>query len=153
MAERRWDCRCYPGLYHDSADGMYVVADLGVNYVTQSRLSAAADAAALAGATKFNEGAEQVKAALTVAAQNGVEAGQVEVEGGRRKEVTVCLCVCTFIFAKLFTHSTEKWRKARAAAARPTAMHSCPSDKRKASFEFNKPINCLPKTTITMSWI
>ena len=121
-----------------------LVADLGVNYVTQSRLSAAADAAALAGATKFNEGAEQVKAvALTVAAQNGVEAGQVEVEvAADGKEVTVtAFAPVRLFFAKLFTHSTEKMaQKARAAAARPTAMHKLVPRgiNEKASFEFNK---------------
>ena len=91
-----------------------LVADLGVNYVTQSRLSAAADAAALAGATKFNEGAEQVKAvALTVAAQNGVEAGQVEVEvAADGKEVTVTAFGLYVYFLPNCSHTLQKkWRK------------------------------------------
>ncbi|HZK25527.1 MAG TPA: pilus assembly protein TadG-related protein, partial [Oscillospiraceae bacterium] len=103
-----------------------LVADIGVNFVTQSRLAVAADAAALAGATKFKDGAAQVQeTALAIAAQNGIKAEDVIVNvAGSGKEVTVTATApVQLFFARSFSKQEgDMAQSARVIAGRPTAM-------------------------------
>jgi hypothetical protein len=106
--------------------GTAVVTDIGVNYVIQSRLSIAADAAALAAGTKLGEGYDSIKqAALRNAEKNGLAAENVIVEidenGGG---VTVrAQAPMQLYFARIFgAEGGLMEQRARVAKTRPTAF-------------------------------
>ena len=103
-----------------------LVADVGVNYVKQTQLSVAADAAALAGAARFSEGRDVVAAtARSIAEKNGVNPEKIIVEVDENGNgVTVrTQAPISLYFAKLFgaTGGTMEQR-AKVAKTRPTAF-------------------------------
>lgn len=132
-----------------------LVADIGVNFVTQSRLAVAADAAALAGATKFKDGAAQVQeTALAIAAQNGIKAEDVIVNvAGSGKEVTVTATApVQLFFARSFSKQEgDMAQSARVIAGRPTAMTNIVplGINENANFEFNETYKLFAKNANT----
>jgi hypothetical protein len=106
--------------------GTALVTDIGQNYVIQGRLSVAADAAALAGGTKFSSGSDAVtQTVLAVAEKNGVPADQVIVEvDDDVKGVTVkARAPMKLFFARLFgAQGGIMEQRARVAMTRPIAF-------------------------------
>lgn len=104
-----------------------LVADVGVNYVVQSRLSVAADAAAMAGGTKLSEGQDKViQVARDVAAKNGLTGDDVIVEvDPNNTGVTVrTKAPIRLFFARIFAAPAgEMEQRARVVAARPVGMY------------------------------
>ena len=106
--------------------GTALVTDIGVNYVQQSRLSIAADAAALAAGTKLGLGHDQIKqTAITIAEKNGVPAESVIVEINENgSAVTVrTQAPMQLYFARIFgAQGGLMEQQARVAKTRPTAF-------------------------------
>ncbi|EEG76103.1 pilus assembly protein TadG-related protein [Dethiobacter alkaliphilus] len=104
-----------------------LVADVGVNYVTQARLSVAADAAALAGGTLFDEGRDAVMlAAVETAEKNGVPAEQVfvEVDDNARGVTVRTQAPVQLFFGRIFgMEGGAMEQRARAARTRPIAFY------------------------------
>ncbi|MCW3489629.1 pilus assembly protein TadG-related protein [Dethiobacter alkaliphilus] len=104
-----------------------LVADVGVNYVTQARLSVAADAAALAGGTLFDEGKDAViVAALETAEKNGVPAERVfvEVDDNVRGVTVRTQAPVQLFFARIFgVEGGTMEQRARAARTKPVAFY------------------------------
>ena len=103
-----------------------LVADVGVNYVIQSRLSIAADAAALAGGTQLKNGREAViQTAVTIAAANGVAAENVivDVDEDVRGVTVSTQAPMELFFANIFgAEGGIMEQRARVAFTRPTAF-------------------------------
>jgi len=103
-----------------------LVADLGVNYVTQARLAVAADAAALAGGTQLGAGRDRVmQAAKEMAAKNGIFADAVAVEvAPNNSGVTVTAkAPVRLFFGKIFgLQAAGMQQQAQVVLARPISM-------------------------------
>jgi hypothetical protein len=103
-----------------------LVADVGVNYVKEAHLMVAADAGALAGATKLGQGKEAITTAvLEIVQKNGVLAEMVTVEVDEEQNgVTVkTRAPIRLFFAKLFAAENGVMeQRARVAKTRPTAI-------------------------------
>jgi len=103
-----------------------LVADLGVNYVTQARLAVAADAAALAGGTQLGAGRDRVmQAAKEMAAKNGIFADAVAVEvAPNNSGVTVTAkAPVRLFFGKIFgLQAAGMKQQAQVVLARPISM-------------------------------
>ena len=103
-----------------------LVADVGVNYVKQTQLTIAADAAALAGGSRLDDGRDVVAAtARATAEKNGVSSEMIIVEvseNGNGITVRTQAPVQLF-FAKLFgANGGTMEQRARVAKTRPTAL-------------------------------
>ncbi|MBS3900501.1 MAG: hypothetical protein KGZ54_00570 [Dethiobacter sp.] len=103
-----------------------LVADLGVNYVTQARLAVAADAAALAGGTLLGAGRDRaIQAAKEMAEKNGITADAVVVEvapNNRGVSVTTKAPVRLF-FGRIFgLQAAGMEQQAHVVLARPISM-------------------------------
>lgn len=103
-----------------------LVADMGFNYVHQTRLSVAADAAALAGGRRLNEGRDAViQTATNIAVKNGVPVERVFVEvdeSGNSVTVSTQTPIRLF-FANIFRAGGGLMeQRARVAKTRPVAI-------------------------------
>jgi len=103
-----------------------LVADLGVNYFTQARLSVAADAAALAGGTQLGAGGDRaIQAAQDVAAKNGIfaDALSVEVEPNNTGITVKAKAPVRLFFGRFFgLRTAEMEQQAHVVLARPVSM-------------------------------
>lgn len=103
-----------------------LVADIGLNYVVQAKLSVAADAAALAGGTQLNAGRDRIiQTATEMAVQNGVSANAVTVEvDPNNTSVTVrTKAPVRLFFGRIFgIQAGEMSQQARVVTARPVSM-------------------------------
>jgi hypothetical protein len=105
---------------------MALVADVGVNYVKQTQLSVAADAAALAGGTKLNQGNSYAKEAATeIAVKNGISLENLNIdvdEDGKGITVKTRGPLQTF-FGIIFNNSGGRMEQlARVAMTRPVGF-------------------------------
>jgi hypothetical protein len=121
-----------------------LVADIGVAYVKQQRLSVAADAAALAGGQELHLGAARARqAALRNAARNGINSEDIEVivEGDSRTlSVRIATPMEKFFASVLGVGESGKLTAvARVTSATPTAIYgAAPLAVRKQEFEFGR---------------
>lgn len=103
-----------------------LVADIGVNYVQQTRLAMAADAAALAGGRNLSAGRDAViQAATNIAIKNGVPAQHifVEVDGSGNSVTVRTQAPIKLFFANIFQAGGGLMeQRARVAKTRPVAI-------------------------------
>ncbi|MBS4032432.1 MAG: hypothetical protein KGZ63_13570 [Clostridiales bacterium] len=105
---------------------MALVADVGVNYVKQTQLSVAADAAALAGGTKLDQGnSYALEAATEIAVNNGISLENLIVdvdEDGKGITVKTRGPIQTF-FGIIFNNVDSQMEQlARVAMTRPIGL-------------------------------
>jgi hypothetical protein len=104
-----------------------LVTDVGVNYVTQTRLSMAADAAALAGGRKLDQGRDVVvQTALEIAEKNGIAPANTIVEVDESgKGVTVrTQAPIQLFFSRIFgAEGGMMEQRARVAKTRPVSFY------------------------------
>lgn len=105
---------------------MALVADVGVNYVKQTQLSVAADAAALAGGTKLNLGNSYAQEAATeIAVKNGISLENLTVdvdEDGKGITVKTRGPIQTFFGIVFNNVGGQMEQLARVAMTRPIAF-------------------------------
>jgi Flp pilus assembly protein TadG len=127
--------------------GVALVTDIGLNYVIQGRLSVAADAAALAGGTKLKNGRDEVRrAAVEVAAKNGVSVDWlvVDVDDNVMGLTVTTKAPMQLFFARIFgAEGGVMEQRARVAMTRPVAfMNVFPLGvDEKVTLDYNKRLN------------